>query len=115
VSDAQKLTGKLACLIKGANWVFHLPSHLYSPIAYAISENKRLLNKSSAEFPDIVFAIPTGAFITPCKDLAWHTSFAMKHAAKLTHHASYHYNINKTMLYKIVFFCSKLMPDFGIK
>jgi hypothetical protein len=27
VSEAQKLTGKLACLAEGANWVFHLLSH----------------------------------------------------------------------------------------
>jgi hypothetical protein len=39
----------------------------------------------------------------------------MKHAAKLTHHASYQYNINKTMRYKIKFFCNKLKPDSGIK
>jgi hypothetical protein len=39
----------------------------------------------------------------------------MKHAAKLTHHASYQYNINKNMHYKIEFFCKKLKPDSGIK
>ena len=33
VSEAQKLTGKLARLAEGANWVFHLLSHLYSSIA----------------------------------------------------------------------------------
>jgi hypothetical protein len=37
VSEAQKLTGKLARLVKGANWVFHLLSHLYLLIAYALS------------------------------------------------------------------------------
>jgi hypothetical protein len=50
VSEAQKLMGKLARLAKGDNWVFHLLSHLYSSIAYALSENKRLLTESSAEF-----------------------------------------------------------------
>jgi hypothetical protein len=50
VSDAQKLTGKPSRLAKGANWVFHLLSHLYLSIAYALSENKRLLTESSAEF-----------------------------------------------------------------
>jgi hypothetical protein len=35
VSEAQKLTGKLARLAKGADRVFHLLSHLYSSIAYA--------------------------------------------------------------------------------
>jgi hypothetical protein len=89
--------GKLALLAKGANWVFYLLSHLYLSIAYALSENKRLLTESSAEFRDIILAIRTNAFVTPCKDLARHTSFAMKHAAKLIHHASYQYNINKTM------------------
>jgi hypothetical protein len=115
VSEAQKLTGKLARLAEGANWVFHLLSHLYSSIAYALSKNKRLLTKLSAEFQVIVLAIQTNAFVTPCKDLARHTSFAMKRAAKLAHHASYQYNINRTMCYKIEFFRNKLKPDSGIE
>jgi hypothetical protein len=115
VSEAQKLTGKLARLAEGANWVFHLLSHLYLLIAYALFENKRLQTESSAEFRDIVLAIQINAFATPCKDLAQHTSFAMKHAAKRTHHASYQYNINRTMCYKIEFFCDKLKLDSGIE
>ncbi len=115
VSESQKLTGKLARHAEGANWVFHLLSHLYSSIAYALSKNKRFLTESSAEFRDIVLAIQTNAFVDPCKDLARHTSFAMKRATKLTHHASYQYNINKTMRYKIEFFRNKLKPDSGIK
>ncbi len=83
VSEAQKLTRKLARLVKGANWVFHLLSHLYLSIAYALSENKRLLTESSAEFQDIVLAIQTNAFVTPCKDLVRHTSFAMKRTARV--------------------------------
>jgi hypothetical protein len=39
----------------------------------------------------------------------------MKHTAKLTHHASYQYNINKTMRYKIEFFCNKIKPNSGIE
>jgi hypothetical protein len=39
----------------------------------------------------------------------------MKHAAKLTHHASYKYNINKTMRYEIEFFRNKIKPDSGIE
>jgi hypothetical protein len=57
VSETQKLTGKLARLANGANWVFHLLSHLYSSIPYALSKNKRLLTESSKEFHDIVLAI----------------------------------------------------------
>jgi hypothetical protein len=115
VSESQKLSGKLTGLAEGADWLFHLLSHLYSSIAYALSKNKRLLTESSAEFRDIVLAIRANAFATPCKDLAWHTSFAMKHVAKLTHHASYQYNINRTMHYEIKFFCDKLKLDLGIE
>jgi hypothetical protein len=50
VSEAQNLKGKLARLAWGANWVFHLLSHLYLSIAYALSKSKRLLTESSAEF-----------------------------------------------------------------
>ncbi len=39
----------------------------------------------------------------------------MKRAAKLTHHASYQYIINKTMHYEIKFFLKKLKPDSGIE
>jgi hypothetical protein len=39
----------------------------------------------------------------------------MKRVAKLTHHASYQYNINRTIRYEIKFFCSKLKPDSGIE
>jgi hypothetical protein len=73
------------------------------------------MTKSSAEIRNIVLAIQTNTFITPWKDLARHTSFAMKHAAKLTHHASYHYNINRTMHYKIKILRNKLKPDLGIE
>jgi hypothetical protein len=40
VQEAQELTGKLDRLAEGANWVFHLLTHLYASIAYALSENK---------------------------------------------------------------------------
>ncbi len=40
VFEAQKLTGKLAHLTEGANWVFCLLSHVYLSTAYALSENK---------------------------------------------------------------------------
>jgi hypothetical protein len=40
VKEAQELTGKLGYLAEGANWVFHLLTHLYASIAYALSENE---------------------------------------------------------------------------
>ena len=39
--ESQKLVGKLGYLAKGAPWVFHLLTHLYASIAYALAENKQ--------------------------------------------------------------------------
>jgi hypothetical protein len=50
VSKAQKLTEKLGHLMQGTTWIFHLLSHLYASIMYALSKNKRFLLKSSREF-----------------------------------------------------------------
>ncbi len=67
VSKAQKLTGKLASLAEGANWVFHLLSHLYSSIAYTLAENKRLLMESLQVFRDTILLIQTGVFLLPAR------------------------------------------------
>jgi hypothetical protein len=71
--------------------------------------------ESLEEFRDIVLAIHTGAFFTSCKDLARHTSFAMKRTARLTHHSSYQYKINRTMRAEIDFFFNNLKPNSGIE
>jgi hypothetical protein len=71
--------------------------------------------ESSQEDRDILLSIETGFFFTSRKDLARHTSFAMKRAARLTHHSSYQYNINRTMCAEIEFFCDNLKPKSGIE
>jgi hypothetical protein len=43
VKETQELTGKLGHLAEGANWVFHLLTHLYASIAYALLENNKFL------------------------------------------------------------------------
>ncbi len=88
---------------------------VYSSIVYALAENKRLLMESLQEFRDIILSIQTGVFFTSCKDLARHTSFVMKRAARLTHYSSYKYNINRTMRAEIEFFCNNLKPKSGIE
>ncbi len=40
VGEAQRLTGNLGHLAEGAQWVFHLLTHLYASITYALAENK---------------------------------------------------------------------------
>jgi hypothetical protein len=40
VQEAQTLTGKLGHIAKGAHWVFHLLTHLYTLIALALASNR---------------------------------------------------------------------------
>jgi hypothetical protein len=62
VKEAQELTGKLGHLAEGANWVFHLLTHLYASIAYALSGNKRFLADSSPEFQTLIKSLRSGYF-----------------------------------------------------
>jgi hypothetical protein len=110
VGEAQKLMGKLGHLTESAHWVFHLLTHLYASIAYALAENKRLLVDTSPEFCDISLSLKTGTFPCSAKDQVKHINFAMKKAAHLVHHAKFKYNINKMMRQKIEFFCKKASP-----
>ncbi len=66
LKEAQELTGKLGHLAKGANWVFHLLTHLYASIAYALSENKRFLADSSPEFQTLIKSLRSGYFFLQC-------------------------------------------------
>ncbi len=65
VQEAQELMRKLGCLAEGTNWVFHLLTHLYASIAYALSENKRFLADSSAKFKLIIKLLQTRYFSCP--------------------------------------------------
>jgi hypothetical protein len=114
VGEAQRLTGKLGHLAEGANWVFHLLTHLYASIAYALSENKRLLSDTSPEFRNICLSLKTGSFPCSVKDQVKHINFAMKRAAHLVDNAKFQYNINKTMRQEIEFFREKLLPESNI-
>ncbi len=88
VGEAQRLTGKLGHLAEGAQWVFHLLTHQYASITYALAKNKRLLADSSPEFRSICLSLRMGN--SPCtpKDPVKHINHAMKRAARMVHHAS---------------------------
>ncbi len=66
--EAQRFTEKLGHLAEGANWVFHLLTHLYASIAYALAENKRLLVDTSPKFCGICLSLKNGTFPCSAKD-----------------------------------------------
>jgi hypothetical protein len=72
LGEAQRLTGKLGHLAEGANWVFHLLTHLYASIAYALSENKRLFSDTSPEFRKFCLSLKTVSFPCLVKDQVNH-------------------------------------------
>jgi hypothetical protein len=110
VKEAQELTGKLGHLAKGTNWVFHLLTHLYVSIAYALSKNKRFLEDSSTEFQTLIKSLRSGYFFCNVKDQTHHISYTIKHSAKLVHQSRCQYNITKSMRQEIEFFREKLLP-----
>jgi hypothetical protein len=81
VKEAQELTGKLGHLVEGAIWVFHLLTHLYASIAYALSEKKRFLADSSPEFQTLIKSLWSGYFFCNVKDQICHISFTIKWSA----------------------------------
>ena len=95
--------------------VFHLLTHLYASIAYALAENKQLLVDSSPEFCSICLFLKTGNFPCSVKDQVKLINHAIKRAARQVHHAKFEFNINKTMHQEIDFFHEKLLPKSNIK
>jgi hypothetical protein len=114
VKETQELTGKLGHLAKGANWDFHLLTHLYASIAYALSKNKRFLEDSSPEFQTIIKSLWSGYFFCNVKVQISHILFAIKRSAKLVHQSRCQYNITKSMRQEIEFFREKLLPTSDI-
>ncbi len=109
MKETQELTGKLGHL--GANWVFHLLTHLYASIAYALAENKRFLADSLPEFQTLMKSLWSGYFFCNVKEQIRHILFAIKRSVKLVHQSRCQYNITKTMHQDIEFFCKKLLPE----
>ncbi len=111
VKEAQALTGKLGQLTEDANWVFHLLTHLYASIAYALSKNKRFLKDSSSEIQTLIKSLRLDYFFCNVKDQIHHISFAIKQSAKLIHQSRCQYNITKSMRQEIEFFRKKYFPN----
>ncbi|KAL7525487.1 hypothetical protein ACHAXR_003426, partial [Thalassiosira sp. AJA248-18] len=111
--EAQKMIGKLGRLSEGAHWVYHLMSHLYTSIAYALKKNKDFLKEHSKEFADLLDKIDRKHFSQ--KDhAAKHVNFALKQLARSVHHCKEEYPINNTMVVEIEFFREALREDSGI-
>ena len=113
VQEAQILTGKVAHLAQAAPWVFHLLTHMYNSIAYALRSNKVLLAENSEKFRDLLDLLRRES--SNPSDIHRSVPFVLKMLAKMTHHASTKYNITKTMRYEIEFFREELPASSGTR
>jgi hypothetical protein len=72
-------------------------SHIYTSLAFALQNNKTLLEASSDKFKTLVSQIQQKHFVGNQADIAKQISFALKLAAKLVNNSKHLYSINKTM------------------
>jgi hypothetical protein len=111
----QKLIGKLACLGKGAPWIYKLMSHLYTSLTFALKSNTKLLEKSSSLFCELVKQIATKHFSSRQSDHQHQINFAMKKAAKMVNRYGHLYLVNQTMQNKLNFLLHALPPESKIR
>jgi hypothetical protein len=114
VREMHKLVGKLARLGKGAPWIFKLMSHLYTSLAYALKNNKKLLKSCSKDFRELINQIEQKHFFGKQTDLQRNVNFVMKRAAKIVNNFGHKYLINRTMREELEIISEALKPTSGI-
>ena len=57
VPEISKLIGKIGHIAQAVPWVYHLISHLYASVSYALTKNRQLLTSNSKEFNDLLKVI----------------------------------------------------------
>lgn len=116
INELEILLGKCARLGEGANWVYHLLTHLYSSAAFALRKNEDFLGKRSPNFI---------AYLNKIKELRKkeqqnasdiaHINFAIKKNAQRVHRCTREYFISKDMRAEIDFLAWALEPESAVK
>ena len=104
--EASKMAGKLARLTEGAPWARYLLSQLYTSIAFALAQNKVMLEKLSPEFKKLAKTISSGNFSPFQKANKDHQStvrFALKKAARMVHNFPAEYKTILSMKEELAF------------
>ena len=105
------MAGKLARLTEGAPLACYLFSQLYTSIAFALAQNKLMLEKLSPEFKKLAKTISSRNFSPFQKANKNHQStvrFALKKAARMVHNFPAEYNIIPSMNEELEFFKKSL-------
>jgi hypothetical protein len=89
-------------------------SHLYTSLAYALKNNKKILKNCSQNFRDLINQMERKQFFGRQSDLQHNINFAIKKAAKMVNKHSHLYLVNGTMCNELNFLSEALEPDSGI-
>ena len=112
VSEINKLIGKLARLAKGARWMYHLLTHLYSSVARALARNKAFLLEQDDNLKELV-ATDYGKKFKG--NQARELSFALKKVAHKIHHANTKHSFTHHMRMELNFIQSLVQNEHGVK
>jgi hypothetical protein len=89
-------------------------SHIYTSLAFALQNNKDLLEASSDKFKLLILQIQSKQFSGSQTDIAKQVNYALKAAAKLVNNNKHMYIINGTMQEELDFIQQALQEDSGI-
>jgi hypothetical protein len=107
----QKLIGKLACLGKGAPWIFKLMLHLYMSLAFALKNNAKLLTQESSGFRELIQQVESKTFSGKISDHQQHINYALTKAAKMINKHGHLYLVNRTMHNEQLFLSQAILPS----
>ena len=110
-----RLAGKCARLGQGAIWVFHLLTHMYSSMSYAIKKNGEYLMGNSAPFRQMMKKMKGLRAITVKTKLdVDYLNFYVKKSAQKTFKCDETYFIVRTLRAELELLRDWLQPDSGI-
>lgn len=119
VPDISKLIGKIGHIAQAVPWVYHLISHLYASVSYALTKNRELLASNSKEFNDLLKVVKGEAsyqILGQDDDQQINlnvVTFAKSRVAKLPHLLDNRYPIVKSMRNELDFLI-QLLEDKNI-
>ena len=108
------LAGKLARLGEAAPWIYHLMSHIYASIAFALRYNETFLMNENGAFRSLIGKIKALRLMPKVKQDLEHMNFYVKKAARRKFKSSLRFDMNATLREEIEILRSWLNPDSGI-
>lgn len=108
------LAGKLARLGEGAPWVFHLMTHIYASIAYALRHNEQFLLRENSSFKQLIRKIKDLRLLPKVTQDVEHINFYLQKSAKMKFKSNSRYPVNRTLSEEIELLRQWLNPSSGI-